>query len=306
MSEQPASLLDISDIAHQLSKPLFDGSGTSSCSLGAPSPDTLLNLMARLKGVFFPDIFLQGRNSQESRFYHISANLDSIRQILIRQITCGFCISSSTDIMDSPETSTHARELTDAFMRRLPEIHLLLEEDAQAAYEGDPAASSPLETLLCYPSMRVMCHHRVAHELYRLGVPLIPRIISEMAHSETGIDIHPGATIGPRFFIDHGTGVVIGETCIIGSHCRLYQGVTLGALSFPKQDDGSLVKGLARHPVLEDNVVIYAGATILGRVTIGKGSVIGGNIWLTQDVPPGSKIVQQHSQRAEAGDKLLG
>jgi Serine acetyltransferase len=138
-----------------------------------------------------------------------------------------------------------------------------------------------------------MFHHRIAHELYKLQVPVIPRIISEMAHSTTGIDIHPGASIGEEFFIDHGTGVVIGETCIIGSSCRLYQGVTLGALSFPKNADGTLTKGIPRHPILCDNVTVYAGATILGRVTVGKGAVIGGNVWITQDVQDGARITQE-------------
>jgi serine O-acetyltransferase len=151
-----------------------------------------------------------------------------------------------------------------------------------------------------------MLHHRIAHALYDLDVPLIPRIISEMSHSRTGIDIHPGARIGEDFFIDHGTGVVIGETCIIGKGCRLYQGVTLGALSFPKDASGTLIKGNPRHPILEDNVTVYAGATILGRVTIGKGSIIGGNVWLTHDVPEGSKIVQQRSTRPQADEKMLG
>ena len=150
-----------------------------------------------------------------------------------------------------------------------------------------------------------MTHHRIAHELYTLGVPVIPRIISEMAHSATGIDIHPGATIGEEFFIDHGTGVVIGETAIIGKGCRLYQGVTLGALSFPKDDDGVLVKGIPRHPILEDNVTVYAGATILGRITIGKGSIIGGNVWVTKDVPAGAKVIQKTSTQSTT-DPLVG
>ena len=154
--------------------------------------------------------------------------------------------------------------------------------------------------------MLVMTHHRIAHELYKLRVPIIPRMISEMAHSRTGIDIHPGATIGEHFFIDHGTGVVIGETCIIGSNCRLYQGVTLGAFSFDKADDGTLVKGIARHPILEDDVTVYAGASILGRITIGKGAVIGGNVWLTKSVGPGEKIVQSHGSKAKESDMLKG
>lgn len=164
--------------------------------------------------------------------------------------------------------------------------------DAQAAFCGDPAAKGVGETIFCYPSITALAHHRIAHELYRLEVPLIPRIISEMAHSDTGIDIHPGARIGEYFFIDHGTGTVIGETSVIGNNVRIYQGVTLGARSFPLDDEGNPVKGIPRHPIVEDDVIIYSGATILGRVTIGKGAEIGGNVWLTRDVPPGARVVQ--------------
>jgi serine O-acetyltransferase len=174
-----------------------------------------------------------------------------------------------------------------------------LSADVQAAYEGDPAATSPEETILCYPGILAITNYRLAHELHLVGVPLLPRIITEHAHSITGIDIHPGATIGEQFFIDHGTGVVIGETCNIGSRVRIYQGVTLGAKSFPLDDDGNPIKGIPRHPIVEDDVVIYGGATILGRITIGCGSVIGGNVWLTRSVPPGSKITQAEPKRKE-------
>jgi serine O-acetyltransferase len=162
----------------------------------------------------------------------------------------------------------------------------------QAAYEGDPAAVDPNEAIFCYPGLLALTNHRVAHELHRLGVPLLPRIINELAHSLTGIDIHPGAQIGRGMFIDHGTGVVIGETCIIGDRVRLYQGVTLGAKSFPLDEQGKPIKSIPRHPIVEDDVIIYAGATILGRVTIGRGSVIGGNVWLVRSVPPDSRISQ--------------
>ena len=164
--------------------------------------------------------------------------------------------------------------------------------DVDAAYEGDPAANSGDEAILCYPGILAMTSYRLAHELYLLKVPLLPRIIAEHAHSITGIDIHPGATIDEKFFIDHGTGIVIGETCVIGRRVRIYQGVTLGAKSFPLDTDGNPVKGIPRHPIVEDDVIIYGGATILGRITIGKGSVIGGNVWLTHSVPAGSKVTQ--------------
>ncbi|MDR2075850.1 MAG: serine acetyltransferase, partial [Desulfovibrio sp.] len=188
-----------------------------------------------------------------------------------------------------------AQRMAMEFLAQLPAIRDLLAGDVKAAYEGDPAAKTPGETIFCYPSLVAMTNHRIAHALYSLNVPLIPRIISEMAHSVTGIDIHPGARIGAEFFIDHGTGVVIGETSIIGERCRLYQGVTLGALSFVADTTGALVKGQPRHPILEDNVTVYAGATILGRVVIGRNSIIGGNVWLTHGVPPDSRVVQQQS-----------
>ena len=185
-----------------------------------------------------------------------------------------------------------AKAIVDAFVVRIPEVKRLVETDVQAAYEGDPAATSPMEVIMAYPGFYAVTIHRLAHELYLLKVPIIPRIMSELAHSKTGIDIHPGATIGERFFIDHGTGVVIGETTVIGKNVKLYQGVTLGALSFDKDPvTGALVKGVKRHPNVEDNVVIYAGATILGgRTTIGHDSEIGGNVWLKDSVPPNSRV----------------
>lgn len=185
----------------------------------------------------------------------------------------------------------NADEIVAAFRSRLPEVRRLVDTDVQAAYDGDPAATSRMEVVMAYPGLYAVTIHRLAHELYKLGVPIIPRVMSELAHSKTGIDIHPGATIGERFFIDHGTGVVIGETCVIGRNVRLYQGVTLGGLSFAKDAGGALVKGLKRHPNIEDNVVIYANATILGGdTTIGHDSEIGGNVWLKDSVPPFSRV----------------
>lgn len=185
-----------------------------------------------------------------------------------------------------------AEAVTAAFLARLTEVRRLVETDITAAYEGDPAATSRMEVVMSYPGLYAVTIHRLAHELYRLGVPILPRIMSEFAHSKTGIDIHPGATIGERFFIDHGTGVVIGETTVIGRNVKIYQGVTLGALSFDKDPvTGALVKGVKRHPNVEDNVVIYAGATILGgRTTIGHDSEVGGNVWLKDSIPPYSRV----------------
>ena len=186
---------------------------------------------------------------------------------------------------------TDASAVIAAFRARIPEVRRLLETDISAAYEGDPAATCRMEVVMAYPGLYAVTVHRLAHELYKLKVPIIPRVMSELAHSKTGIDIHPGATIGERFFIDHGTGVVIGETTVIGRNVRLYQGVTLGGLSFDKDASGALVKGLKRHPNIEDNVVIYANATILGgTTTIGHDSEIGGNVWIKESVPPYSRV----------------
>lgn len=296
-------LKSMAKVVDELSRPPFYQISFNS-QIKMPSLDALREIMTRLRAVFFPGYYSPSYPSESSQRYHLSANLDSIYRLLASELRSGYCFSrsNSLDCKDTPD----CHDLAASFIDKLPDIRRKLEGDVQAAYEGDPAAKSPGETIFCYPSIQVMTNHRVAHELYRLGVPLIPRIISEMAHAETGIDIHPGASIGENFFIDHGTGVVIGETCIIGNNCQLYQGVTLGALSFPKEDDGSLTKGLPRHPILEDDVVVYSGATILGRITIGHGSMIGGNVWVTKDVPPGSKVVQQRSTTPEPDDFMRG
>ena len=195
---------------------------------------------------------------------------------------------------DCHKCDERAAEAMDYLLRSLPDVQRTLQEDIVAGYEGDPAAQSTMEIVMSYPGFFAIVVHRIAHLLYEKKVPLVPRIMSECAHSRTGIDIHPGARIGPGFFIDHGTGVVIGETCEIGEHVKLYQGVTLGALSFEKDDQGKPIKGIKRHPNVRDYVVIYAGATILGgNTTIGHHSEIGGNVWLTHSVPSGSKVYNQ-------------
>lgn len=260
-----------------------------------PSLSILEEIMRRLRSVMFPGYFGNTDLDMDSLPYHVAANLDSINKLLSGQIVAGLCFSCKDNSLTCKDCEEEGHKLALIFLERMPKIKKLLASDAKAAFEGDPAAKTVGETIFCYPSMTAMFHHRIAHELQNLGVPVIPRIISEMAHSSTGIDIHPGADIGEEFFIDHGTGVVIGETCIIGKNCRLYQGVTLGALSFPKNKDGSLIKGVPRHPILEDNVTVYAGATILGRITIGSNSVIGGNVWITKDVPAGSRITQPYA-----------
>ncbi len=209
---------------------------------------------------------------------------------LYKQIHCELQFISEN--LTDKEAHAQAVVITRAFASKLPEVRATLDTDINAAYEGDPAARVAYEVLVCYPGIKAVIHYRLAHILYKLGVPLVARIISDIAHSVTGIDIHPGAQIGDSFFVDHGTGVVIGETSIIGRHVRIYQAVTLGAKSFRKDEDGILVKGEPRHPIIEDDVVIYAGATVLGRITVGKGSSIGGNVWLTHSVPPHSNISQ--------------
>lgn len=228
---------------------------------------------------------------QESENFYVAHALDAALNALLAQVKLELRYAARQRNADAP-VDDPASAAVQAFAARLPEIRRLLDSDVLAAFHGDPAAGSVDEVLLCYPGVLAMIHHRLAHELYRLGLPLLARIIAEQAHAETGIDIHPGARIGGGFFIDHGTGVVIGETAIIGKRVRVYQAATLGAKRFPRDAAGHLEKGLARHPIVEDDVVIYAGATILGRVTIGRGVVIGGNVWLTQDVPRGANVTQ--------------
>ena len=262
-----------------------------------PSLEELGEIMSRLKATLFPGYFGVSCVHVESMRYHLSANLDSIFRKLAEQIRrggCFACASYATDCMSCEEVSMRkAME----FMQRLPHIRRLLASDAKAAYEGDPAATCREEVMLAYPAFEAISIFRIAHELYLMKVPMLPRMMTEYAHSLTGIDIHPGATIGPYFFIDHGTGVVIGETTVIGERVKLYQGVTLGAKSFAVQADGTLVKGNKRHPNIGSNVVIYAGATILGGDTyIGDNCVIGGNVWLTHSVEPGKRVLTAREQ----------
>ncbi len=230
----------------------------------------------------------QGEETMEDRLRAVAITLKKQAQEAY-QYQCAF-----DQCRQCGDCATKAETAVLALLNALPDIKATLREDMAAAYEGDPAARSIMEVVMSYPGMQAITVHRLAHVLYQQGVPLIPRIMSERAHSETGIDIHPGAQIGPGFFIDHGTGVVIGETCVIGRNVKIYQGVTLGALSFPKDEQGRPIKGIKRHPNVEDGVTIYAGATILGGdTTIGAGSEIGGNVWLTHSVPPGSRVYNQ-------------
>ncbi len=258
-----------------------------------PSRKALAGILEGLCAVLFPNRLGLGLSefTVGGIDYFVGHTLDATLRKLVAQVRLELQIASEQEDRKGAEFE-RARDITRQFAARLPKVRKLLDSDIHAAYEGDPAARSVDEVLVCYPGITAVIYHRLAHELSQLGAPLIARMIAEIAHSSTGIDIHPGAQIGGSFFIDHGTGVVIGETTVIGERVRLYQAVTLGAKRFPVDEHGVLIKGNARHPIVEDDVVIYAGATILGRITIGAGSTIGGNVWLIRSVPPGSNITQ--------------
>ncbi len=256
-----------------------------------PSRRILASVAEGLSAAMFPNRLGSSELADEGIDHYVGHTLNMTLRELMVQIQNELHYNSGLEML-SDEDRAQSIAITQSFAKRLPQIRTLLESDIKAAYEGDPAARNLDEVLVCYPGIMAILHYRLAHVLHGLGVPLIARMISEIAHSVTGIEIHPGAQIGGSFFIDHGTGVVIGETAIIGQNVRLYQAVTLGAKRFPVDENGALVKGNLRHPIVEDDVVIYAGATILGRITIGRGSTIGGNVWLTRSVPPGSNISQ--------------
>ncbi|SET59534.1 serine O-acetyltransferase [Nitrosomonas marina] len=264
-----------------------------------PSRKILAGVAEGLGAALFPNRLGSSELANEGIDHYVGHTLNVTLRDLMVQIQHELHYNSGLEAL-SPEDREKSIVITQAFAKRLPQIRILLDSDIIAAYEGDPAARNVDEVLVCYPGIMAITHYRLAHELHNLGVPLIARMISEIAHSSTGIEIHPGAKISGSFFIDHGTGVVIGETAIIGQNVRLYQAVTLGAKRFPVDENGTLVKGNLRHPIVEDDVVIYAGATILGRITIGRGSTIGGNVWLTHSVPAGSNISQpQTKQRSD-------
>jgi len=266
-----------------------------------PSREALKEIAESLCGILFPMRLGPPDLHQEGEDFYVGHTLDTALNALFQQVQLELGYNRRLQCQEREDVEAHAAEIVQAFARQLPRIRSLLDSDVEAAYQGDPAARSVDEVLLCYPGILAVIHYRLAHTLYVLGVPLIARIVSEIAHSATGIDIHPGAQIGEGFFIDHGTGVVIGETTIIGKRVRLYQAVTLGAKRFTQDESGALEKGAPRHPILEDEVVVYAGATILGRITIGRGSSIGGNVWLTRSVPAGSHVSQASLQHEPGG-----
>ena len=267
-----------------------------------PSREALTTIVNGLSAALFPTHYGRPNLTDESIDYFVGDTLNTTLNRLSEQVRRGLLFSAPAHAVpagdagdaasDDAALAQQAREITRAFAASLPDIRALLVSDVQAAYAGDPAATSVAEIMLCYPGTIAILYHRLAHRLHALGAPFLARLIADIAHTLTGIDIHPGAHIGASFFIDHGTGVVIGETAIIGQRVRLYQAVTLGAKRFPADASGALIKGTPRHPIVEDDVVIYAGATVLGRITIGAGSTIGGNVWLTQSVSPESNVSQ--------------
>jgi serine O-acetyltransferase len=260
----------------------------------SPSRDALSRILDDLAAGLFPTHYGQSELRRENIDYFVGDTLNRALVTLVKQVHRSFLFSG--DVRNNSDVYRDALSLVTEFAADLPAIRGLLVGDVRAAYQGDPAATDLYEILLGYPGTTAIIYHRLANSLYRRGAPLVARLISDIGRSKTGIDIHPGADVGPNFFIDHGTGVVIGETTVIGERVRIYQAVTLGARSFPVDDNGTLIKGKARHPIIEDDVVIYAGATILGRITVGRGSTIGGNVWLTHSVPPSSHISQAQTR----------
>lgn len=263
-----------------------------------PSSKELEEIIELTRSILFPGFYgMTSVNIQTIR-YRIGVDTERLNKLLCRQVMAGLCFNEDCHCDNAADTrrclQEEAEKIAENIILKLPQLRKILSTDVQAAFDGDPAAANLGEVIDCYPAIKALTNYRLAHELVLENVPLIPRMITEMAHSETGIDIHPAATIGTHFTIDHGTGVVIGATCVIGNHVKLYQGVTLGAKSFPLDKEGKPIKGIPRHPILEDDVIVYANATILGRITIGKGAVIGANVWVTRDMKPRSKKYKQN------------
>lgn len=261
---------------------------------GAPllSNASVRRIVEIASGLMFPGFFNEQVESAPVLRSIMTLAIHELRGLLVHQITAGLSFADTDCSVPMDNIGAEAGRAADAFISTLPALRRILDTDIDATYLGDPAATSTHEVITCYPGVRATISHRIAHELVKLGVPVLPRMISEQAHSSTGIDIHPGARIGSGFVIDHGTGVVIGATAIIGDNVKIYQGVTLGARSFVTDDANNPVKGIPRHPIIGDNVVIYSNSTILGRVTIGDGAIIGGNLWVARDVAPGEKLIQ--------------
>jgi len=263
-----------------------------------PQRRQIISVLRRCEEVLFPGYFGAQDLYRGNLRYHLGDQLYVLARQLRREVTRALLLPYNRGSLSNEAAEARAGEVVFRFLEGLPEIMDLVADDVTAAFDGDPAATGANEIVMSYPGVKAVYTYRIAHLLHQLDVPLIPRIMTEFAHHETGVDIHPGATVGRHFFIDHATGVVIGETTEIGDRVKLYQGVTLGALSFPKDERGRLIRGHRRHPTIEDDVVIYAGATILGNTTIGRGSVIGGNVWLTTSVPPFTRVILSREQLA--------
>ena len=274
------SLADISNV---------DRSLTTLCPQGLPSLANVKEAISLLWKVIFPELFFERTSIVSKLEYRIGIATERLFEILQEEI--GISLSCQGGNFSNGSGNTQAENLAGEIISFLPELKRKIYTDIHAIIKKDPAAGNEVEIILCYPSIKAMLHHRLAHMLFTKNIPYLPRIISELAHSNTGIDIHPGATIGEYFAIDHGTGVVIGETCVIGNYVTIYQGVTLGAKSFQYDEEG-VPMNVPRHPILEDNVTVYSNASVLGRITIGHDSVIGGNVWVTESIPPYSKILQ--------------
>lgn len=258
-----------------------------------PSGEVLEEIIDLCRAILFPGYYGNARISTQTIRFHTGVNIEKLHELLSRQIYAGLCLADTSCTSCAEELIfSQAEKLSEAFISTLPEMRCLLATDAEAAYNGDPAAQNINEVIFCYPGFRAIGNYRIAHQLYKLGVPFIPRMITEMAHSETGIDIHPGAQIGHYFSIDHGTGTVIGETSVIGNNVRIFQGVSLAGEKLPPDENGNAIRGVPRHPILEDNVTVYSNATLLGKIRVGKGATICGNVWITGDVPPAAVITQ--------------
>lgn len=258
-----------------------------------PSGEVLKEIVDLCRAILFPGYYGNARISKQTIRFHTGVNIEALHTLLSGQIYAGLCFADTAGLSRSEEkTSEKSQQLSEAFIAALPGMRHLLATDAEATFNGDPAAQNLSEVIFCYPGFRAIGNYRIAHQLYQLGVPYIPRMISEMAHSETGIDIHPGARIGHHFSIDHGTGTVIGETSVIGNHVRIFQGVSLAGEKLPPDENGNAIRGVTRHPHLEDHVTIYSNATLIGKIRIGRGTTICGNVWITQDVPAGAVITQ--------------
>ncbi len=258
-----------------------------------PSQQAVKEIITLSRALIFPGFFGDSTVSRNNLLYFTGLRVEELYRLLVSQIHAGLSMACCTE--EAPEydaTRSAATGKAATFISRLPELRRMLDADVRATYYGDPAATSVQEVIYCYPGIKAICNYRIAHELVKLSVPVIPRMISESAHDETGVDIHPAATIGGSFTIDHGTGIVIGATAIVGDNVKIYQGVTLGARSFDLDEKGNPVKGVPRHPIIGNNVIIYSNATILGRITVGDNAVIGGNIWVTENVAPGERLIQ--------------